>query len=215
LALMGEEVNMQDRARRDLEDALSPVAAPDGLWDRIQQRLEAPPPPNLTQPRGFGWAVAAGVIAALSASWLAVASRTPAGDSFAVATFREVCGHPERLSVKTGDLVELRRWAGEHAILLGAAGAGPAQDVRIAGAAPLRNRPGIAVAYRRGGEWSALLIEPSHQAASKRIARGTRGGFAIFEWRGRNQRYTLITRDYDRAEAACGLCHPGSTAGSV
>jgi hypothetical protein len=159
--------------------------------------------------------VAAGVVAALGASWLAFALKTPSGDALAIATFHEVCGNPERLPVQTGDLAELRRWAGQRRILLRTASAGPGDGVRVAGAAPLRDRPGIVVSYQSGGVWSALVIEPSGEAATKRIQRTMRDGFTIFHWRGRNQRYTLVAAEHDRPERACGLCHQDTPAGSV
>jgi hypothetical protein len=87
--------------------------------------------------------------------------------------------------------------------------------LRIAGAAPLRERPGIVVAYRTGGAWSALLIEPSRQEATKRIERSNRDGLAIYQWRGRDQRYTLVTAGSDASDRGCGLCHHEVPAGTV
>jgi hypothetical protein len=205
---------MDRSMERDLEHALRRVAAPDELWQRIDNGLNQPPSRRRRPP--FGWAIAAGILAALGASWLAMAGKAPAPDSFAIAVFHQVCGHTERLELRTADLGELQRWAGKHAVEIRTAGPS-AEDVEIAGAAPLRDRPGIVVAYRVNGLRSALLIEPSASQEAEQHANGFHrlesNGLSVSRWRGpATQQYTLVTeagvtQAGQTADRACGLCH--------
>ena len=201
---------MNGNLERDLRGALRKVPAPEILWERIEGGLDGP---RVGGGRRFRWAIAAGLLSAIGASLLAFAGKMPDRDELATMTFQRVCGHPERLDLKTSDMAAVRQWVGTHNLVLQTASAAPGR-VEIAGAASLPDRAGVAVSYRAGGEWAALVIEPSSEAPAKRVRRTTRNGLAIFEWSGQRQRYTVVTPYAGRAERACGICHdevPGRT----
>ena len=194
-------MNHPPRIEDELAAALRPVNAPGGLWERIEGGLLAVPRAR----SGFAWGIAAGLLIALAASWLALANRAPSVYA-AVSEFQRVCGEGARLDLETSDSAALRRWATGRGITLPARPA--AAGIELAGASGLGDRAGIAVAYRAEGARSALLVEPaSAQAVPKHLERHDAGGLTVFVWRTGSHQYTLITSRRDHAEKACGLCH--------
>lgn len=183
----------------DLKNALRGVRAPDGLWNAIERRLGEPAPRR----RGTALATAAGIAVTLGASWLALWARATPD---VVATFHQVCGHPERLETQTADIAELRRWMADRGLTLKASDSASA-GIEVSGATRLAGDR-IAVAYRAGGAWSALIVVPAAAGQpGKAPKRRLSAGLTVFEWGSGGHRYTLVTSLGERAEQACGICH--------
>jgi hypothetical protein len=189
---------------KELRDALHSVRAPEGLWERIEQRLDAAPSSSRGKAgANLGWMIAAGVMVTLGASWLALWGREPDH----VALLRELCGHPERLDVRTAELSMVRQFAARHGHVMHVPG-GPSAAIQLIGAKRLAGKDRIGVAYRAGGAWSALVVEPADGRDGAKIpVRRDRDGITIYQWRAGNEWYTLLTTLSRGAERACGICH--------
>jgi hypothetical protein len=189
---------------KELRDALHGVCAPEGLWERIEQRLDAAPSsPRAKASANLGWVIAAGVIVTLGASWLALWGREPDH----VAILQELCGHPERLELRTAELSMVRQFAARYGHDMHVPD-GPAAAIQVVGAKRLAGKDRIGVAYRAGGAWSVLVLESAEGRDGAKIpVRRDKDGITIYQWRAGNQWYTLLTTLSPDAERACGICH--------
>ena len=195
---------MSDWLELELAHRLAPVAAPDVLWDRIENARNRPAAParSFDRPRfalPSAWPVAALASLALIACALFLAdTRTPALDLRQLAA-----GHPAApVDLHSADPSEIRTWlqrrVGVDVPLHTAAG------IRLVGAGVVRQglRPVAAVAYRVGDDAGTLLVARADPACPL----PPHGAHAA-AWQSHDQVYALICSSTGRAEAACQLCH--------
>jgi anti-sigma factor RsiW len=194
----------------ELARQLSPVAAPESLWDRIQER------PVQRRADGFRWElwpVAAALLLMASGGviWQAGA-RDPLADmeKLAAQETRQFHG----LDIRSEDPAEIRTWLKANAnidIALPGSGA-----VRLLGARliPRRGAPVAVVAYRVGDNDATLLVSRKHsvfsgKAASKHVFSRIESaeGARFFSWRTREQIYTIASSMTKDPQGACLLCH--------
>ncbi len=192
----------------ELSHHLAPVAAPDVLWDRIQNGVGRAERTSLRaafeRPHGLaryaGWPIAAilTLTAAAGALWQAANRRQPTLNLQELAI--EQLRNPEPLAMHSGDPRAISAWMRQAGIDVTLPT--PSNDtVHLLGARVFEERGARigAVAYRVGPDTATLLI------ARAGIAPGPAHGQLSCKTRG--QSYTVACSNPDRPEAACLLCH--------
>ena len=184
---------MSDWLELELAHQLSPEAAPDALWERIQNGRA---PARRTVPR---WPIAAVVTLAVAAAtlWLAARGQEPALDLERLAV--EQLRHPAPPEFLSSDPGRIAAWADRHA---GAALNLPADTpVRLAGVRLIQKRGAriAAVNYTVGNDAAVLLVACTGQEPDSPHGR--------FSWKSGGLTYALACSNRDHPEAACLLCH--------
>jgi hypothetical protein len=175
----------------ELADDLAPVAAPDGLWERIERRRAA------ERRRPARWPMAALVAALASGAALWMAARPARLDLERLA--REELRHPGRLDLDSSDPAQINAFLKERAGL--AVSLPRNTSAHLAGARILRKgatRMAI-VEYAIGGARATLLVADAGGAGD--LAHGR------LSWRAGGLAYALASSDKTHSEGACLLCH--------
>jgi hypothetical protein len=191
---------------KELARQLRPVAAPDDLWDRIEERRNARPERRLRWP---AWPIAAALMLAAGAAaiWQIGAPQTM--EELAVRELRD----SGRLDFRSEDPGQIRSWvrakAGMDVELPRSAG----REIRLVGCRMMTRRgaPVVAIAYRVAGDAATLLVSSTgekvgstaHRFAPAEWSRGAR----IFSWTMGARQYTIACAAPREPEAACLLCH--------
>jgi hypothetical protein len=190
---------MSDWLDLELSHHLTPVAAPEALWNRIDGvRLDRPGGLSYSarQPVLSRWAMAAilTLTVAAGALWLAAQRRQPALNLQQLAL--EQLRNPEPLAMHSGDPRAISAWMRQAGIEV-TLPTPSNHNVRLVGARVLQKRGARigAVAYRVGPDSATLLIARAGMAAGPASCK-TRG-----------QSYTVACSNPERPEAACLLCH--------
>jgi len=206
-------VGMAPWLEMELARQLSPVAAPESLWDRIHVEHVQPVPRRAGGFRWELWPAAAALLLLASGGviWQAGA-RDPVADMEKLATQELHQFHG--LDIRSEDPAEIQTWLKANAnidIALPGSGA-----VRLLGARliPRRGAPVAAVAYRVGDNDATLLVSKKHwvfsgKAASKHVFSRieSAGGARFFSWRTREHVYTIASSMTKDPQAPCLLCH--------
>ncbi len=199
---------------RELARQLAPVAAPESLWDRINQR-QREPRRRFSFDRAF-WPVAVAMVLLAFAGVLRTfsASRDPE-------TFTERSGS---FDLRSDNFEDIRAWAKTEANididLPSGQLARDRGDVRLLGARLIRRRglPVAAIDYRVGDEAATLFVSGKRAGLSGTTegaghlfsqTRST-GEARLVSWNMRNQTYTIASSGAGNARGACLLCHTNS-----
>jgi len=204
---------MSEWIERELTHQLAVVAAPESLWDRIQDG----PPPRVN--RSFEWTrwpVAAALALAIAGAtaWQFAGARRPAAGMQALAweELQGLSNDPQRFDFRSADPAAIAAWVKTEANI--ALHLPPENGVvRLLGARMIARgeTPIAAIAYQVGGARAALLVSrtaagatmPKHAFAT---LDGARSG--LFSWSMGRQTYTLACSAKD-PQVACLLCHAG------
>jgi len=177
----------------ELAHQLSPAAAPEDLWERIQGGR---PPARRPLPR---WPIAAilTLMVAAATLWLAAKGQEPALSLEQLAL--QQLHHPAPLDLLSSDPAQIAAWTRRHADVALAIPAGT--PVHLTGVRVIRNG-GVritAVDYTVGGDAATLLV------ARTGPPDGTSHG--RMSWRSGGLTYALACSNPEHPEAACPLCH--------
>lgn len=177
----------------ELAHHLSPAAAPETLWERIQNGR---PPVRRHVPR---WPIAAilTLMVAAATLWLAAKGQEPALDLEQLAL--QQLQHPAPLDLLSSDPAAIAAWTRRHAgIGLSIPAATP---VRLSGVRLIQKRGALiaAVDYTIGGDAATLLVARRGPAADTSHGR--------LSWKSGGLTYALACSNPDHPEAACLLCH--------
>ena len=195
---------MSDWLDLELAHRLTPVAAPEGLWDRVETGLRTAVPRKAFTTALWAWPVAA--MAAMATLALAAGARWLANVMEPRLDIRQLAGGTDwrsaPLELKTQDPREIRRWLRQQAGLDVPLPASTA--VRLEGARVIRRgtQRAAAVQYRVGKDTVTLLVA----RADPRLPLPPHGGRAA-AWQARDQVYALAGSTSGRVDAACQLCH--------
>ncbi|MGO9258072.1 MAG: hypothetical protein ACLQU1_17425 [Bryobacteraceae bacterium] len=193
---------MPDWLELELAHRLTPVEAPEGLWERVESGRpargvhRAPPRAVWTV-----WPVAAMAALALAAGalWLADV-REPVLDIRQLAASEWWQSAP--LELHTNDPGEIRRWLRQHTGL----------DVPLPAATAVRLE-GARVVRRGAQRVAAVVFHVKQDTVTLLVARADAGsplpphGGRMAAWQARDQVYALASSHPERVEAACLLCH--------
>jgi hypothetical protein len=186
---------MSDWLDLELSHHLAPVAAPEALWDRIQNRVRPDRPPVLTH-----WAIAAilTLTAAAGALRLVAQRQQPSLDLQQLAI--EQLRNPEPLAMHSGDPRAISAWMRQAGIDV-TLPVLSSDRVHLVGARVFQKRGARigAVAYRVGTDTATLLIA--------RAGIATTPAHGQLACKSRGQSYTVACSNPDHPEAACLLCH--------
>jgi len=195
---------MSDWLELELGRSLSPVKAPQGLWERVERGRRTPAPRRTRNwwamlPVAAATALALALSVGAGAVWLATLRGAPL-DLRQLAA--EEGRSPARLELYSQDPRQIRLWLRDHAGLDVPLAWAPA--VRLEGARTLRRggRRIGAVVYRIGDDEATLLVARADPGCAL-PAHGS-GGAA---WRAQDQVYALACSNPARSQAACLLCH--------
>ena len=184
---------MPDWLELELAHQLSPAAAPDALWERIQSGR---PPRRHVASR---WPVAAILTLAAAAAtfWLAAKGQEPVLNLEQMAL--QQLQNPAPLDLASTDPARVAAWMRQHSgVALSIRAAAP---VRLAGARLVQKRGTriTAVDYRVGNDTATLLIACTGPASDS-----PHGGMS---WKSGGVTYALACSNRNHQEAACLLCH--------
>jgi hypothetical protein len=191
----------------ELSRQLGPVAAPESLWDRIEQ----PQIPRREKPASWAlWPIAAALLLMASggAAWrIAIARDAGAG----LARLAEDELRSGSLDFRSDDAAEIRSWvkAKTNIDIELPAGRSP---VRLLGACVIRLKgiPVAAVAYRVGDDAAALLVMEKGSAAAPRHLFShpeSAGSARLISWSMRRQEYMIAVAGTKDPHGACLVCH--------
>jgi hypothetical protein len=191
---------MSDWLDLELAHRLTPMEAPEGLWERVENGLRPPVRRSAFTNRLWAWQMAAmaTVVLAMGALWIANL-KEPALDIRQLAASGQ--WRSTDLGLRSQDPGEIRRWLRRQAGLDVPLPASTA--VRLDGARVLR-RGGqrvAAVEYRVGRDTVTLLVAK----ADLRTPLPAHGG-RVAAWQAHDQVYA-VAGSTGRVEAACQLCH--------
>jgi hypothetical protein len=193
----------------ELRRHLSPVQAPDELWDRVQgadssQRVYA-----LRSRKQAGsvwqWAAAALATVAIAAGITVWQNRAISGEERAV---RALSRTPDQLDFRSENLTEVRTWVKSGTGLDVPMPGQTSPAVRMIGA--LVNKAGVPtaeIAYRVGDADVSLVVSRIPQEGDGRhqfVKSGSYHGSSFQSWTMRGQMYTIASAD---AKVGCLLCH--------
>jgi hypothetical protein len=197
---------MSDWLELELAHRLTPVEAPEGLWERVEN---GPPVRAVRRalPRAAwtAWPVAAMATVALAAGalWLAdvrAPALEPALDIRQLAAGES--GQSAPLELYTSDPAEIRRWLRQHTGL----------DVPLPLATAVR-LDGARVVRHGAQPVAAIVFHVKQDTVTLLVARADPGcplpphGGRMAAWQARDQVYALACSNPDRVGAACQLCH--------
>ncbi len=204
--------------KNELARQLAPVAAPDLLWDRINQPLKRRP--GMPLDWCFWPAAAAMVLLAFVGIWRTHGAFRDGGRI----TDQEVVlltNSLGRLDLRSDDFEETRGWVKTQAnIDIDIPSGQPVADrgaVRLLGARLIRLRglPVAAIDYRVGDRVATLFVSgrsaalsgdaPSSKHLFSRIE--SAGGVRIVSWNMRNQTYAIAFSGAQNSTGDCLLCH--------
>jgi len=207
---------MSDWIERELTHQLAAVAAPESLWDRIQ---DGPAPRGKRSFEWTRWPMAAALALAIAGAtaWQFEGARRPASgmQARALEELQDFSIDPQRFDFRSADPVAIAAWVKTEAnIALHL----PRENgaVRLLGARMIARgeNPIAAIAFEVGGTRAALLVSrtapgdrtttPKHAFAKND---GARSG--LFSWSMDRQVYLLACSAKD-PQVACLLCHVGS-----
>jgi hypothetical protein len=177
----------------ELAHQLSPAAAPDALWERIQNGR---PVARHAVPR---WPIAAilTLLVAAATLWLAAKGQEPELSLGELAL--QQLNHPAPLDLLSSDPAAIAAWARRHA--------GIPLSIPAATRAHLS---GVRLIQKRGTLIAAVDYTVGNDAATLLVARtGPDAGtpHRRLSWRSGGLTYALACSDPDHPEAACLLCH--------
>ena len=202
----------------ELATQLSPAAAPESLWDRIQEQPVARRGPSF---RWGLWPVAAAVLLTVGGAiaWRIGLPRDPvsAMEKLAAQELRALAAGPARVDFRSADPTEIRAWVKARTNIDIELPRERSGRVRLLGARliPLEGAPVAAVCYQVGNDTGTLLV------ASARLAHGGSAaavehtfsprvslkGARLYSWHIKEQVYTLASSSAKDPQAACLLCH--------
>jgi hypothetical protein len=211
-----EVVSMSEVVQRALEKHLRRTEAPAGLADRVfgaERRTVAAVPAALPWAMA-GWALAAGVVLAVGATYLWRAdSGLPTVEAMAVAALERPVADME---IRTDDAESVRRWVKAQSGIEIMLPPKHADVVRINGARliPANGTRGrlAEISYEVGQYRAALLVSkdrvtsegyPQHDFRDSDPYRAAR----VSSWTLRGQSYTLAWTAPGEFRTACLLCH--------
>jgi len=195
----------------ELARRLGPVAAPESLWDRIQQQQV----PRRDRPVSWAlWPIAAALllIASGGAAWRIVMARETGIARLAEQELRAIADNSRNLDFRSDDAAEIRTWVKAKTNIDIELPAGRSA-VRLLGACVIRMKgsPVAAVAYRVGDDAAALLVieKGSTTTSSRHIFSGVEaaGGTRLISWSMRQQEYMIAFAGTKDPHGACLVCH--------
>ena len=201
-----------------LNRQLSPVVAPDGLWDRIHEQRR---PLRVRPNRWPVWCAAVAVLLLLASAtaWRLTRSAGQAADleSLASAELRSLADGTDHADFHSDDPNAIRQWARERLqidLRL------PNSSARVLGVRMIRlqNCRVAAVTYRVGKDFGAMLVtdRPAHVAPANSGHEAARirsaNGVLLSSWSADGQDYTIAFGNATDPHAACALCHAGPVA---
>ncbi|HUI82334.1 MAG TPA: hypothetical protein VLY24_30635 [Bryobacteraceae bacterium] len=195
---------MGNRLEEELARQLRPVAAPAGLWLRIEGSGPVAAGAMLRWPV---WALAAAVAAMIALFCFSLRSDT--GPYMAKAAARELARGADQVEFRSADPGAIRAWVKANAGFDVALPAEVPAQVKIVGVSVLRNgSPMVCVTYRVGNRPSRLLVARAAAAAQHRSMEQTRYGAAsVSTWAIGGQMYALASAAQEKAHGGCVLCH--------
>jgi hypothetical protein len=194
----------------ELGRQLGPVAAPEALWDRIQEPRTSPRASSFRL-----WPIAAALLLMVSGgvAWRIGLSRDPASGMEKLAV--QALSAPQVFDLYSADPLEIRTWVKARTnIDLALSGS---SAVRLLGARliQLDGEPVAAIGYQVGDGSATLLV------CRKRAAPGgdrhvfSRADARLFTWSMREQVYTIASSSAKDPQAACLLCHADVAPGGI
>lgn len=207
----------------ELAHQLGPVAAPESLWNRIQEQQV---PRRGSSFRWASWPVAAGLLLMASAgmAWHISRARDRVADmeKLAERELQRFAGGPKRLNLCSGNAMEIRTWlkakANVDIDLLAGRSMAAHGAVRLLGARliQLHGATIASVAYRADDGVATLLVSRTRSAGRGNAATSKHLSWRIessrkarlFSWSMGEQVYTLASSDTKNPRGACLLCHP-------
>jgi hypothetical protein len=208
---------------KELARELAPVAAPESLWDRINQQPRRPAR-RVWLDRAF-WPVAA-VMLLLAVAGVVRTVSVDRDPETLPAEELAVIGTSGTLDFRSDSFDAARKWVKAEANIdidlpPGHRGADPAvyseRVVRLLGVrmARLRGVPIAAVDYRVGDEGATLFVsgkqggEAGGEAASRHVFLPTKSAAdgRLYSWSMHNQIYAIAASGLENSHAACLLCH--------
>jgi anti-sigma factor RsiW len=193
----------------ELARQLSPVTAPETLWDRIH---EPHTPPRASSFRL--WPIAAALLLMTSGgvAWRISLARDPVSTMEKLAE-RELT-RPQQFDLYSEDPLEIRTWVKANAnIDLELPGS---SAVRLLGARLIRldGEPVAAVGYKVGDSAATLLVCRKRSGASTTKHVFSRAESRLLTWTMRDQVFTIASAAKD-PQAACLLCHADPAPGGI
>ncbi len=201
---------MSDWLERELTHQLAVVAAPESLWDRIQ---DGPAPRENRSFEWTRWPIAAALALAIAGAtaWQFSAAHRRAGSMQALA-IEELQGFS--IDFHSTDPVAIGTWVKTEANI--ALHLPPENGaVRLLGARMIAGgeTPIAAIAYQVGNARAALLVSraPGNGTVTPKhaFAKSDNAGNGLISWSMGQQVYTLACSGKD-PQVACLLCHVGS-----
>lgn len=191
---------MSEWLELELAHRLAPVAAPEGLWARIEGgKQPLPAVASLKGRRALRWPIAAILTIGVAAAtlWLAARGQEPALNLEQLAMEQLHASSP--LDLRSSDPAAIGAWMRQHA---GVAVSLPARSpVRLAGVRMIRKR-GMRIAavdYTVGSDAATLLVARTGPAADSE--------HGWLTWKSGGLSYALACSSVEHPEAACLLCH--------
>lgn len=199
----------KDLHEPELRRHLSPVKAPDELWDRIQSAdpssFEVVRTPKPRFGMTLAWGAAAVLIVAAITGVTTWRNRILSSEERAV---RALARAPEQVEFRSADLSEIRNWVKDSSGLDVPLRGLPGTNVQLIGASLVRQGvPTAEISYRVGGMNAALVISKAAEGGEGKHAFVKSGSFhgANFQsWTMRGEMFTIAAAD---AHAGCVLCH--------
>ena len=189
----------------ELNRHLSPVKAPDQLWDRIHAAEASFEIVRTPKPR-FGMALAWGAAALLIVGAITGVNtwrnRNLSSEERAV---RALARAPEQVEFRSNDLTEIRAWVKQSSGLEVPLRGLPADNVQLIGASLAG--PAAEISYRVGGMDAALVISKAAEGGDGKhafVKSGSYHGANFQSWTMRGEMFTIAAAD---ARAGCMLCH--------
>ena len=207
------EINRK-RLETELTRQLGPVAAPDALWDRIQN----PRRPNQASIWTLWPAITLTLLAAscilvwqISHARGAITDLSQLSDG----ELQSLIADSAACDLHSGDPVEIRNWVKTRCSIDIALPTGNPEAIRLLGARMIRTQ-GLtiaAVAYQVSGEPATLLVSKRHSASGENH-QTSKHLFSRAEpvaWAMGEQEYAIAgTAGMNKdSQAACQLCHSG------
>ena len=197
----------------ELSRQLGPVAAPEALWDRIEERQVS----RREKPVSWAlWPIAAALLLMASGgmAWTIAMARDPGAGMAKLAEreLRAIADNSRSLDFRSDDAAEIQTWVKAKTNIDIELPAGRSA-VRLLGACVIRLKgtPVAAVAYRVGDEAAALLVMEKHAAATSsrhlfsQVA--SAGNARLFSWGMRRQEYMIAFAGTKDPHGACLVCH--------
>jgi hypothetical protein len=205
----------------ELRRQLHPVAAPEALWERIQDsRTHSRSRSKYPVRRVWAVPVLATLLVLLTAGllWGIRQSRTHLSD-FAQLTDQDLSTLADASngeSLLSGDPSEIRNWVKAKGNIDIELPSGPSRAVRLLGTklVQLRGTLIAAVAYRVGNVSATLLVSRRTACCNQSAGTnhlfskaGTTRGESLVSWNMREQSYTIAWTGAADSQSACLLCH--------